>query len=142
MRLTFFVLLQGGMAIGQLTTGLNFLWYFRVLWLLPLVTGFPYFMLLRDAYQHANTDEGRFTNSRVMFPDAFSRWAIFMYGSDIHLTHHLYPTVPHYKLRRLHESLKRNSTQYADEVVETYGTFRRSRQGYPCLIETIENPRA
>lgn len=142
MRLTFFVLLQGGMAITQLTTGLNCLWYFRVLWLLPLLTGFPYFMLLRDAYQHANTDEGRYTNSRVMFPDAFSRWAIFMYGSDIHLTHHLYPTVPHYKLRRLHESLKRNSDQYAAEVVETYGTFRRSRPEYPCLIETIENPRA
>lgn len=139
MRLTFFVLLQGSMAITTLTTGLNCLWYFRILWLLPLLTGFPYFMLLRDAYQHANTDEGRFTNSRVMFPDPFSRWAIFMYGSDIHLTHHLYPTVPHYKLRRLHHSLKRNSAQYADEVVETYGTFRRSRAGYPCLIETIEN---
>ncbi len=141
MRLTFFVLLQGGMAITQLTTGLNCLWYFRVLWLLPLLTGFPYFMLLRDAYQHANTDEGRFTNSRVMFPDPFSRWAIFMYGSDIHLTHHLHPLVPHYKLRRLHESLKRNSAQYADEVVETYGMFRRSRPEFPCLIETIENPR-
>lgn len=142
LRLTFFVVLQGSMSIGQLTTGLNVLWYFRVLWLLPLVTGFPYFMLLRDAYQHANTDEGRYTNSRVMFPDAFSRWAIFMYGSDIHLTHHLYPNVPHYKLRRLHESLKRRSAQYAGEVVETYGTFRSTRSGYPCLMDTIEKPSA
>lgn len=138
MRLTFFTLLQGALTLGAMTTGANWLWYFRVLWLLPLLTGFPYFMLLRDAYQHANTDEGRYTNSRVMFPDAFSRWAIFMYGSDIHLTHHLHPGVPHYKLRRLHESLKKRSPQYADEVIETHGMFRRSRPNYPCLIETIE----
>lgn len=137
-RLTFFTLLQGGLALGTIATSVDCVWYFRLLWILPLMTGFPYFMLLRDAYQHANTDEGRFTNSRVMFPDPFSGWAIFMYGSDIHLTHHLHPGVPHYKLRRLHESLKRRSPQYAEEVVETHGMFKRSRPDYPCLIETIE----
>lgn len=141
MRLTFFVILQGVLAVGTLMTGTSWAWYFRIFWLLPLVTGFPYFMLLRDAYQHANTDEGRYTNSRVMFPDSFSRWAIFMYGSDIHLTHHLHPSVPHYKLRRLHEVLKRRSPEYADEVIETYGTFRRLNSEYPCLIDTIESVR-
>ena len=138
MRLSFLTLLQGGIALGGMATGTDWTWYFRVLWLLPLMTGFPYFMLLRDAYQHANTDEGRYTNSRVMFPDPISRWAIFMYGSDYHLTHHLHPGVPHYKLPRLHESLKRRNTQYADEVIETYGTFKRTRVGFPSLIETIE----
>ena len=138
MRLAFFSTLQGGLTLGTILTTLDCVWYFRTLWLLPLVTGFPYFMLLRDAYQHANTDEGRFTNSRVMFPDPFSGWAIFMYGSDIHLTHHLHPGVPHYKLRRLHQMLKRRSPQYAEEVVETHGMFTRSRPDYPCLIETIE----
>ncbi len=140
MRLTFFTLLQGGLVLGTLATSVDCVWYFRVLWLLPMVTSFPYFMLLRDAYQHANTDEGRYSNSRVMFPDYFSGWAIFMYGSDIHLTHHMYPGVPHYKLRRLHYALKRRSKQYADEVVETHGMFRRTRQDFPCLIETIEGP--
>jgi len=138
MRLSFLTLLQGGVALGSMSTGTDWTWYFRVLWLLPLMTGFPYFMLLRDAYQHANTDEGRYTNSRVMFPDPISRWAIFMYGSDYHLTHHLHPGVPHYKLPRLHESLKRRNAQYADEVVETHGTFKRTRVGFPSLIETIE----
>lgn len=138
MRLTFLVVLQGALAIGGLMSGGNWLWYFRMLWILPLLTGFPYFMLLRDAYQHANTDEGKYTNSRVMFPDAFSRWAIFMYGSDFHLTHHLHPGVPHFKLPRLHESLKKRNQQYAREVVETHGTFRRAKANFPCLIETIE----
>lgn len=137
MRLTFYTVLQTTLTYGMLS-GVNCLWYFRMLWLLPLLTGFPYFMLLRDAYQHANTDEGRYTNSRVMFPDAFSRWAIFMYGSDIHLTHHLHPGVPHYKLRRLHTSLKKRSAPYAAEVIETHGMFTRSRPDFPCLIETIE----
>lgn len=137
-RLSFFTILQGGMTLATMLSSLDCIWYFRLLWILPLLTGFPYFMLLRDAYQHANTDEGRYTNSRVMFPDPFSGWAIFMYGSDIHLTHHLHPGVPHYKLERLHEALKRRSPQYAEEVVETHGMFTRSRPDFPCLIETIE----
>ena len=138
MRLTFFTILQGSLVLATLATAVDYVWYFRLLWLLPMVTSFPYFMLLRDAYQHANTDEGRYSNSRVMFPDPFSGWAIFMYGSDIHLTHHMYPGVPHYKLRRLHDALKRRSKQYSDEVVETHGMFRRTRPDLPCLIETIE----
>lgn len=137
-RLCFLTILQGALVMGTTVTAVDCVWYFRILWILPLLTGFPYFMLLRDAYQHANTDEGRFTNSRVMFPDPFSGWAIFMYGSDIHLTHHLHPGVPHYKLRRLHESLKRRSSEYAEQVVETHGMFARSSPDYPCLIETIE----
>ena len=139
MRLTFLTMVQCLLAVGALMSGGNWIWYFRVLWILPLITGFPYFMLLRDAYQHANTDAGKYTNSRVMFPDVFSRWAIFMYGSDFHLTHHLHPGVPHYKLPRLHESLKKRSAEYAEEVVETYGMFRRARPDFPCLIETIES---
>jgi fatty acid desaturase len=62
---------------------------------------------------------GRLTNSRVFFTDSFTRWAVFVFGQDMHIPHHLFPAAPHYRLRRLHELLKRNHEVYSDQVVET-----------------------
>ena len=58
-----------------------------------------FFMFLRDVYQHSNADDGRLTNSRVFFTDPFTRWAVFVYGQDMHIPHHLFPAIPHYRLR-------------------------------------------
>ena len=65
-----------------------------VLWVAPLATSFPFFLLLRDVYQHTNADDGRLTNSRVFFPDPFTRWAVFVYGQDMHIPHHLFDPQP------------------------------------------------
>ena len=86
-----------------------------------------FFMFLRDVYQHSNADDGRLTNSRVFFTDPFTRWAVFVYGQDMHIPHHLFPAVPHYRLRRLHELLKWVHPDYRAEVVETHGTFHDDR---------------
>ena len=77
--------------------------YFCVLWLVPMISSFMFFMFLRDVYQHSNADDGRLTNSRVFFTDPFTRWAVFVYGQDMHIPHHLFPAIPHYRLRDLHE---------------------------------------
>ena len=37
--------------------------YVWVLWIVTLVTTLPYFLLLRDTYQHTNADDGRLTNT-------------------------------------------------------------------------------
>ena len=73
-----------------------------------------FFMFLRDVYQHSNADDGRLTNSRVFFTDPFTRWAVFVYGQDMHIPHHLFPAVPHYRLRKLHELLKWVHPDYRD----------------------------
>jgi fatty acid desaturase len=103
------------------TGGLSTL-YVITLWVVPLGTSFMFFMLLRDVYQHSNADAGRLTNSRVFFTDPFTRWAVFGYGQDMHIPHHLFPAIPHYRLRRLHELLKDTHEMYREQVVETHGT--------------------
>jgi hypothetical protein len=110
--------------------------YFWVLWVAPLMTSFPFFMLLRDVYQHTNADDGRLTNTRVFFPDPFTRWAVFVYGQDMHVPHHLFPAIPHYRLRRLHEFLKRRHADYRDQVVELHGTFRNSG-GHRTILDEL-----
>ena len=80
-------------------------------------------MLLRDVYQHSNADTGRLTNSRVFFTDPLTRWAVFVYGQDMHIPHHLFPAIPHYCLKELHQLLKKSSPNYREHVVECHGTF-------------------
>jgi fatty acid desaturase len=114
--------------------------YPLLLWVVPLGTSFMFFMYLRDVYQHSNADAGRLTNSRVFFTDPFTRWAVFVYGQDMHIPHHLFPAVPHYRLRRLHALLKARHANYRDQVVETHGTFHDSL-GRPTILDEMSRPR-
>lgn len=139
MRLGYITILETAIAAGYLLTGTDWGVYFWLFWVLPLFTSFPYYMLLRDLYQHANADDGKLTNSRVVFAGPFSRWAIFVYGQDAHLTHHLYPAVPHYNLFPLHALLVENNREYAEHVVECHGTLS-NRLGKPTLLDVMEQP--
>jgi fatty acid desaturase len=113
--------------------------YFLLLWVLPLGTSFMYFMLLRDVYQHTNADAGRLSNTRVFLADPFTRWAIFVHGQDMHVPHHLFPGVPHHRLRRLHLLLKERHAEYAAQVVECHGTFANGL-GLPTILDTLAEP--
>ena len=69
------------------------LWYLpsrlQALWLLTIFAWFPH---------HPATKIGRYGDTRVaVFPG--SRWLIR--GHDHHAVHHLFPRVPHYRLRKL-----------------------------------------
>ena len=110
LRMSYYTILLVGLAYVRWATGGRSAIYPVLLWLVPLETSFMFFMFLRDVYQHSNADDGRLTNSRVFFTDPFTRWAVFVYGQDMHIPHHLFPAVPHYRLRRLHELLKEASS--------------------------------
>jgi fatty acid desaturase len=80
------------------------------------------------------------TNSRVFFADPFTRWAVFVYGQDMHIPHHLFPAIPHYRLGRLHALLQKDHAGYASQVVECHGTFG-NRNGKPTILDTLTGPR-
>ncbi|MGO9598557.1 MAG: fatty acid desaturase family protein [Isosphaeraceae bacterium] len=122
-RLCFFTSVFMALAIVRGKTSGHVAFYPLILWFVPLVSSFPFFMLLRDVYQHSNADTGRLTNSRVFFIDPLTRWAVFVYGQDMHIPHHLFPAIPHYRLKELHQLLKKSSLNYRGSVVECYGTF-------------------
>ena len=125
--MTYYTVVLVALAYLRWATGGKSAIYPVLLWFVPLETSFMFFMFLRDVYQHSNADDGRLTNSRVFFTDPFTRWAVFVYGQDMHIPHHLFPAVPHYRLRNLHELLKWVHPDYRAEVVETHGTFHDDR---------------
>jgi fatty acid desaturase len=123
LRLAYYLVVLTGLAWLGAATGGRSWWYALALWMVPLGTSFAYFMLLRDVFQHSNADAGRLTNSRVFLPGPLLRWAVFVYGQDVHVTHHLHPGVPHYRLRALHRLLREADAEYAARVVECRGLF-------------------
>ena len=122
LRVGYMAAIVNALGWAQLETGRWAVGYFALLWLVPLTTSFAYFMLLRQTVQHGNGDGGWLTNTRVLFVHDLMRLAVFPVGQDYHLPHHLYATVPHYRLRRLHAALLADP-DYRAQALEVHGTY-------------------
>ena len=139
LRLAYYATVLVVLSLLRDATGGRSTVYFFLLWALPTASTFMFFMLLRDVYQHTNADDGRLTNSRVFFADPFTRWAVFVYGQDMHVPHHLFPAIPHYRLPGLHRLLKAQHDEYARQVVECHGTFANGVD-HPTILDVLGAP--
>lgn len=114
--------------------------YYGLLWILPLFTAFPLFMIMRQWVQHGNADRGRYTNTRVFLVNPFIRYAVFPFGMDYHLPHHIYASVPHYKLKDLHELLLEDP-KYREKGIVVEGYFNSPHgevpERNPTVIEVL-----
>jgi fatty acid desaturase len=95
---------------------------YLLLWAVPILTSFSFFMILRQLVQHGNGDRGWLTNTRVFFVNRLINYAVFPMGQDYHLPHHIFASVPHYRLRELHEFLLQ-CAEYRAQAVEVEGYF-------------------
>jgi fatty acid desaturase len=113
--------------------------YYIVLWLVPLGTSFSLYMILRQVVQHGNASQDRFTNTRIFRVNRLIQLAVFPLGMDYHLPHHLFPMVPHYRLRRLHDLLM-GTDAYRNEatVVEGYFLPRERPPQNPTVLDLME----
>jgi fatty acid desaturase len=112
--------------------------YYGLLWLVPIFTSFSFFMILRQWVQHGNGDRGWLTNTRIFFVSRFINFAVFPMGQDYHLPHHIYATVPHYRLKELHELLM-GYPEYREQAVEVHGYFvsPEKPQVHPTVIDVL-----
>lgn len=115
-RISYIALVYGALTVTEYFSGAPAWGYFGLLWILPLFTTFPMFMVLREWIQHGNADRGRYTNSRIFLVNPFLRYAVFPFGMDYHLPHHINASVPHYRLKELHEFLMQSDAQYARQA--------------------------
>jgi fatty acid desaturase len=114
---------------------------FFLFWVLPLLTFYPMLMQLREIAHHANApDAGDLTNSRVFRVHPVLRFCVFPYGQDFHLTHHLFMSVPHFRIAEA-DRLLRRWPPYRDRVVVCQGYFfRRPGAEGPSLLELLARP--
>lgn len=126
-RISCYFLLFHGLAWVSVLTGMPALWYWVALWLVPLVTVFPLCVLLRQFLQHGNGGRGRLTNTRVFLRPWTVNFFLLPVGQDYHLPHHLFASIPHYRLRRLHEAMLAYP-DYRAAVVEVDGIIRTANQ--------------
>ena len=137
LRLGYITVLFTTLAELTLLTGRLAVIYYALLWLLPLFTSFSFFMILRQLVQHGNGDRGWLTNTRTFFVGPIIRFAVFPMGQDYHLPHHIFATIPHYRLKKLHEHLLQYD-EYREHAVTVEGYFfpparrrQSDRAGYP-----------
>jgi fatty acid desaturase len=134
-RVTYLAALYGSLSALEIG-GYGPAWrYFLLYWVIPLFTTFPLFMMLRQWVQHGNADRGRYTNTRVFLVGPLIRYAVYPWGMDYHLPHHLMASVPHYNLKRLHQ-LMLADPEYREKGVVVEGFFA-GRSGAPSAVEVL-----
>lgn len=138
LRLTYVQAIVVALGWTTLQTGRWAGVYFIVLWLVPLFTSFSFFMMLRQLVQHGNNDSGRVTNTHTFLVNPIARWAVFPIGQDYHLPHHLFASVPHYRLKDLHATLM-ELPHYSGEEVEVEGYLfpQRPPPRPPTVVEAL-----
>jgi fatty acid desaturase len=112
--------------------------YYVLLWLVPIFTSFSFFMILRQWVQHGNADRGWLTNTRSFFVSRVINFSVFPIGQDYHLPHHLYATVPHYRLKQLHTALLAYP-EYQEQAVQVHGYFisPEKPQVHPTVLDVL-----
>jgi fatty acid desaturase len=136
-RLTFITLAFYAMAWICYWTGPRVYLYGGVLWVLPVVTSFAFFMMMRQVLQHSNGDRGWLTNSRILLVNRFIRDSILPYGQDYHLPHHLYASVPHYNLKELHEILMRYPEYRDQALVVANVVVPKAGHEHPTVVDML-----
>jgi len=91
-------------------------------WILPAILGQPFLRLYLLA-EHTGCPASRnmLTNTRTTFTAGFVRF--LMWSMPYHVEHHSYPSVPFYRLARLHDEIKQ-------DLVVTARGYRRFHQSY------------
>ncbi|MDF1862816.1 MAG: fatty acid desaturase [Verrucomicrobiales bacterium] len=138
-----FALIVAGLSFWQMTTGLLVMRAFTFLFYGATVTTLPFFLILRQVIQHGNGDRGWLSNTRVFQMNPFVRYAIFPFGMDYHLPHHMYATIPHYRLRAFHQFLlsreqyRENCRIVDNYVIPSHTEDATTSERNPTVVEVL-----
>ena len=134
-------LLRAGYYLTLVVVLTRFEWwpYYILFWIVPMVTVYPAALFIREIAHHGNyPDNGDYTNSRVYEGYRFERAVFFPFGEWNHVLHHMFPTIPHHRLRRAHQTMMRFGP-YRDNVVICDGFFFKGplSSEYPTVLDVL-----
>jgi fatty acid desaturase len=78
------------------------------LWFLPLVTLLQAILRLRAVMEHGAVDDTTtpLKAARTNFVPSYLYWILFPHDVHYHIEHHLYPSIPSYRLAECHRRLR------------------------------------
>jgi fatty acid desaturase len=105
----------------------GYLLQYLVLWILPLVTVVQAILRLRAISEHGATTDfsSPLTAARTNMLPRWLEWLLFPHHVNYHIEHHLYASVPHYNLPRLHREMAARGVLEGAEVVPFRVTLRK-----------------
>jgi fatty acid desaturase len=105
----------------------GYLVQYLVLWILPLVTVVQAILRLRAIAEHGATTDfsSPLTAARTNVAPRWLEWLIFPHHVNYHIEHHLYASVPHYNLPRLHREMHARGMLANAELVPFASTLRK-----------------
>ena len=103
----------------------GFLVQYLVLWILPLITVVQAILRLRAIAEHGATTDfsSPLTAARTNLAPAWLEWLIFPHQVNYHVEHHLYASVPYYRLSELHREMLGRGLLDGAEVVPFSATL-------------------
>jgi fatty acid desaturase len=105
----------------------GYLVQYLVLWILPLVTVVQAILRLRAIAEHGATTDfsSPLTAARTNMLPRWLEWLLFPHHVNYHIEHHLYASVPHYNLPRLHREMAARGVLEGAEVVSFRVTLQK-----------------
>lgn len=107
----------------------NVLNYFILFWLFPILFWIPFIHRLRSIAEHSGVkNKNVYNRSRTMYPNFIDRFFLGAnWNATYHLDHHLFPSIPSYRLKKFHKLLK-NLPEYQKHAHVTkngfYGVYK------------------
>jgi fatty acid desaturase len=101
-------------------------------WLLPALTWLKVILRVRSIAEHYGiANDHVYTQTRTTLPSLLERLFVAPLSINYHLEHHLYPSVPFFRLRRLHTALMADAQFRATaHLTQTYiGVLRECVKG-------------
>lgn len=133
------------LALASLVAAIAFAGAWRVLlvyWVVPLATWFLLSMRIKGVAEHSALDEReRCRQARTLTPGWWVRTFIAPKSVHYHIEHHLFPSVPCYRLKSLHHLLM-NDPHYAAHahITPSYPAFIRECLRYARLSLSHTDP--
>ena len=104
---------------------------FLLLWVLPILTWVKMIMRIRSIAEHFAVDHDTYAQTRTTIPSFLERVFLAPRNINFHIEHHLYPSVPFFRLPQLHTVLMRDPVfRSRAHVTSTYwGVLRECVSG-------------
>jgi fatty acid desaturase len=114
-------------AFFSLSIYMGFWRWYLLLWFLPLVTLLQAILRLRAIMEHGAVDDTTtpLKAARTNFVPFYLYWLLFPHDVHYHIEHHLYPSIPSYRLAECHRRLRARGVLDGAEVAHMSEVMRK-----------------